>query len=414
LEKHRRARIDWGRRGLGTSLTFAFAVMVVLSGCSSPAKGPKAKSPEPTEATSSTPTRASPKPTPTIPGPLDDLRWTGGPVPVNRLLFDSGRALISVGLDGDRHLIWHHPEIHPVALAATPDGSDIAMVVALSPRTARDPSFALYWLHSGGAIQKVDVVTQFAFIDTPLFLRNPSDPAQEPRLYWVTGNENIDPITGRVNTKVMVYDESGPRQVRVTLRFGEGVLAIFGYPGASTFAFSLFDQSDSPTRLEILKNIDYTEATRASVSEWGSNVFRARTDSPVGVAWTSPTDYVIPVVQRFHRNGYSLRLFRNNCEIYGSHVVYRGHAIDLGSGDVPWPLLGAGTKGVLVLGAKDATSIAQGQRQTAPWRLVNTLTGQISKPGARWSPGPWAWVAPSIPSNPRTSGGCQSLKWTWP
>ena len=347
-------------------------------------------------------------------GPLAASRWPAGSVTPNVLLYDDGRRLWAIKVSGKRKMVWRHPPARVLHIAASPDGNELAISVALLPNNAKRPSSVLYLLDRDGSIKTVDVVRNFKSIDYPVFLRAPTQLKGRVRLYWIRTGEEVDFDTGRLDTQVMVLTSKGPQRVRIPLRFSEAPLGIFGYPGMPTFTLSLFGQGDVPTRLQIIKNVDYTQSTKRSLTLWGSHEFRAATDVFVGVAWLSPTDYIIPVAQRFHRSDYSLRLFRAGCELFGSHVVYRGSRIDWGFAEHPWDILPAGRRRVLVLGAKAMREVARGRARRAPWLAVDVESGAITKTGATWERGAWTWVSPKAYVNPRKPGKCKGLKWTWP
>ena len=130
----------------------------------------------------------------------------------------------------------------------------------------------------------------------------------------------------------MLSQKQGPTKIDIPLRYAEAPIDVYGYPGAGTFTLTLFRKNDVPTRYEILHNQDWTHSTDSSLHHWALNEPRTQTDSPVGVAWVSPQEYVVPVVMEFYPERYSLRLFRTGCEIYGSKVVYAGDEIDIGYG----------------------------------------------------------------------------------
>lgn len=139
-------------------------------------------------------------------------------------------------------------------------------------------------------------------------------------------------------TEVMVLGDKAPTHVDVPLRYEEAPWEIHGYAGSWMFTVTLFRTNDVPTRLEVLQNVDFGQAaTDASLTLWGDLEKPVNTDAFTGVAWLTPTEYVVLVVQEFYPERFSLRLFRFGCEQYGSHVVYRGRGIDPGYSDAPWP-----------------------------------------------------------------------------
>jgi hypothetical protein len=343
-------------------------------------------------------------------------------VPENVLLHDDGRRLFAVPLHGRPQLLWKHPAAGVYEIAAGPGGRELAYSVALPARHMHEPSFVLYLLRRDGTIQTVDVVRHFHSISTPIFLQPPTDLDGPVRLYWVRINEQVSVRTGRMESQVMVLGDEGPMRVEVTLRHEEAPVTIHGYPGSWLFQLGLFRTEDIPTRLEHLLVVDWAHGPdyEAGLTWWGDLERPINTDVFTGVAWITPLEYVVPVAQVFYPHKYSLRLFRFNCEEYGSHVIYRGPDIDWGYAEAPWPLLPGGRDRVLVLLAKDVRRVMAGRARTAPWYAVDVYTGTFTRTDARWGPpgklfGWWTFVQP--PSHlepPLPHVDCSDLTWTWP
>ncbi|MEW6058927.1 MAG: hypothetical protein AB1551_02095, partial [Actinomycetota bacterium] len=219
----------------------------------------------------------------------------------------------------------------------------------------------------------------------------------------------------------MTFGPEGLLPVTVPLRYAEAPFGIYGYPGSWMFSLTLFRTSNAPTRLEILLNVDFGKAAQdASLTLWGVVERPVSTDIFTGVAWVTPYEYVIPVAQDFYPDDYSLRLFRFNCEYFGSHAFYQGTDIDWGYSENPWPILPGGKDTVLVLGASDVKAVAAGKARTAPWLAVNVYTGKIVRTDAMWSPpgrllGWWTFVQPprKLPT-PSEAPDCSDLTWTYP
>jgi len=405
-------------------------VLVVTAACSPATQPPTSTAPLPSTTTTAAPsttlassttttTRTTTTSTTVIQepvGPLAGLSWPGGRVPTGALLHDDGTTLWSITLDGERTVVWEHPQVEPLSLTAGPDGARVAMSVLLPAQSTDDWSSVLYVLEEDGTIRTADAVKGFFTLESPMFIRPPTEPDTPARLYWLRFGETVSFATGRMDTHVMVETDQGPAEVTVSLRHHEAVFAFYAYPGSAVFALSLFRQGDSPTRLEILKNRDYWKsATFASLLLWSDNESRANTDIFDGVAWLSPDLYVIPVAQRFHLDKYSLRLFKEGCEYYGSHVVYQGTRIGRGYADYPWPLLPGGTDQVLVIGAEDEQALLDGQADDVPWTAVDIHTGTLTPTGARYELGTWTWVAPQDDTNPPDRApDCTGWEWTWP
>jgi hypothetical protein len=354
-------------------------------------------------------------------GPLDGLTWPAGSVPENVLLHDDGRRLWTVPLQGQPEVIWRHPAAHVYLIAAGPGGQQLAYSVRLPAQASDEPSWVLYLLDSDGSVRTVDVVEDFGNIASPIFLRPPTELDGPVRLYWIRGSQEVSQETGRLGTQVMVLGDDGPLLVDVPLRYEEAPWEIHGYAGSWMFTLALFRTNNVPTRLEILQNVDFGRAAQdASLTLWADLEKPVNTDIFTGVAWVSPTEYVVPVAQELYPGDFSLRLYRFGCEQYGSHVVYEGRSIDWGLAEAPWPLLPAGPDHVLVLSGQDVRRVTNGTAESAPWRAVNIDTGRIEETDAEWIPpgqldGWWAFVQPGsdVPP-PTTTPNCSDTAWEYP
>lgn len=375
-------------------------------------------SPAPTSAPATLPS-SSPATRPT--GPLAGLSWPAGSIHAGMLLHDDGTRLWSVPLHGSPEALWRHPAAGVYEIAAAPDGSSLAYSVQLPLQSAEDPSYVLYLLDSDGSIETVDVVDDFRSIETPMFLRAPTDPKGPVRLYWIRGSQDVSTETGRLETQVMMLGPGGPEPVAVPLRYDEAPFEIHGYPGAATFALTIFRSNNVPTRLEILHNRDlYRHAQAASLTLWANNEAGPDTDVLTGVAWVSPIEYVVPVGKEGFERGYSLSMYVFDCEWAGSVEVYVGTDIDWGLAGNPWPILPGGRDRVLVLGAEDMANIRARRSTKIPWLAVDLRTGSITPTDAMWSRGPGWWtfvqpdLGPGVPVKSSQFPDCSMWDWTYP
>lgn len=339
------------------------------------------------------------------------------------LLFDDGERLWSVTLDGQRSLIWEHPPVAAIDIAASPDGERVALAVGLMSESADESIHVLYLLETDGSVTTVDVLDGDQVQEHAVFMRPPSDPRSQPELYWTRFELAVSTSTGKIHTQVMRYADGERQEVAVPTRNHEAVVELDAYPGAASFTLSLYRQDNVPTRAEILVNADiFGVAGDASPTLWSDNRPVLNTDALQGVAWLSPAEFVAPMADEHHDEDYQLRLFRDGCDVLGSAVVYEGADIDFGYADYFWPLLPAGDDGVLVLGAGDVQErLDAGGEGSAPWRHVSIPDGEITEPGAMFEPGAWTWVAPASDYDPGDNGelwleegGCDDLEWVWP
>jgi hypothetical protein len=307
---------------------------------------------------------------------------------VGDLLHDDGTHVWAYSLAGTRRLVWTHPHADVGFIAAGPAGQELALSVEFAPASAKATSSMMYLLGADGVVTAVDSVTDYETINSPVFLRPPDAKPGPVTLLWIRLGQHVDKVTERVQAQVMMETADGPAPVPIPLRYSEAPLDLHGYPGADTFTLTLFFTDNVPTGFEVLKNVGYAEVHNPN--PWAYYERRADTESGVGVAWVSPTDYVLPVAQNAHPSAYSLRLFRQGCEMYGSEVVYRGSAIDLGYEEQFWPILPAGRWSVLVM--TKAALRAKGSHLPAYWSVVDLRTGRLSTTHIPWQQGAWEEV----------------------
>lgn len=364
-----------------------------------------------TVAPTATADAARPLPEPT--GPLAGERWSARQIPPGAFLHDDGRRLWRITRSGKRDVVWSHPPANVYAIAAAPGGNRIALAVALDARRPAQPSSVMYLLEKDGSIVTVDVTRRFQSVTSPVFLRPPTQPDAEEHLYWLRIGEDIDEF-GRLASTPFVLTAEGPRPITVPLRYTEAPFDLEGYPGAATFTLTLFRQNDTPTRGEVLLNKDFFAATEAAIDLWGDNEPRLNTDSLVGVAWTSPTEYVIPFWDAHHPKNYELRLFRLHCEYLGSQIIYRGNLIDTGYRGIPWTILPAGNNHVFVLGRNDVTALMQNRHAPVRWTEVTLEDASIKRTPIAWQPGGWTWVVDEHDVDPDVRTNCSGSRWIFP
>jgi len=366
--------------------------------------------PAPAASTTATTPVASPSQAQPAAGPLDGLRWQPDAVHVGDLLHDDGTHLWAYGSSGTRRLIWSHPQASVGFIAAAPGGHELALSVELTPSTGSQTSSLLYLLGADGSVKTVDSVAGYETINAPVFLRPPAATPGTLALLWIRLGQNVDKLTERVQSQVMMVGPKGAEPVAIPLRLSEAPIDLHGYPGAGTFTLTLFFTNNVPTRFEVLKNVGYAYAKNPD--PWAYFERRADTESGAGVAWVTPTDYVVPVAQLAHPEAYSLRLFRQGCEQYGSEVVYHGTAIDLGYQEQFWPILPAGRFAVLVM--TKAALAAKRHHHAAYWSAVDLRTGRLSTTRIQWQQGAWEVVQRPWFVSPTRTPSCAGVHWVWP
>jgi hypothetical protein len=335
-------------------------------------------------------------------GPFGHVsHWRGGRVPVGALLFDDGRRLWTVPLDGPRRLLWTHPRLVPAGLAAGPGGSG----VALAGEALRGVSATgyLYLLEPDGSVRTIDAVGHDGTISGPEFLRAPTQPRGPVRLYWI---RELDPGQFRERRpwdwkQVWLLDGATRRRVTVHLRLDEFPYELHGYAGSPLFSLTTFRRDNSPTREEVLFDNDSRGMAFSSLQSFAHFNPLVNTDLADSVAWTSPRDAVVEVAQVGDPGTYELRLYRLGCQYYGFHLVHTRSGIDVPPSR-PWPLLPGGARSVLVLGKRGHV-----------WTSIDVRTGRATPTRAVFAVGAWAFVQPQadtaalIGGNPR----CGAYSW---
>ncbi len=409
------SRPAWVGRSTAALLTLTLLLGACTDGSTSAetsAPTTASTAPAETSTTVAESTTTSTVTTTTIPappeGPFDGLTWPGGNVPVNALLYDDGFTLSSITLDGTVTELWDHPDVYVREVSPGPGGAAVALAAEPYSDDVTQISAILYLLQPDGTIETVDAVDGFRTLESLVFVRPPTEPDTPARLYWTRFSGEIEGLTGRMLNDVMVATDDGPKQVTVPLRDHEGVFGFYAYPGAATFALSLFRHNDVPTRLEILHNWDFfASSDDASLLLWSDNEPLVNTDLFTGVAWLTPNTYVVPVNDASITDVRQLQLFRVGCEWYGGEVFYEGEEIGVGYAEYPWPLLPGGSDQVLVLTAEAEERLFEDPDATVFWTAVDVATGTLEPTGAQWRPGAWAWVSPADPTDPPRLDYCE-------
>ncbi len=289
------------------------------------------------------------------------------------------------------------------------------MSVSLDPADRNDISSVLYLLHDG-VVDTIDVARGFDDIVEPVFLRSPVAADDPPALYWVRYHQSISASTAQPQTTVARLSGEGTKSVvRVSLRHGEGVSRIDGYPGGRHFTIHVARSEADPSFYEVLSNQDPHD-TSASPTYWSAFASRANTDANLSAVWLSPFDYaVFDTSAAFNR--YIVRSFRAGCEYdpSGVRVVYDGR--DLADNDadfVSWDPVALPPDRVLVVKASDIAPLDVGHEQRRPeptfqWSTLSIATGEVESTQISWREGPWTWVA-GDEAAPDTKLDCTSGK----
>lgn len=345
-------------------------------------------------------------------GPLGATRrWRGGVAPVGALLFDDGRRLWSVPLDGPRTLLWTHPRLVATGLAAGPGGRGVALAGEATPSGTTAPAAFLYLLTPDGAVRTVDTVAAGGTIAAPAFQRAPTDPLGPVHLYWIRELDASKYVPRRPWDWKQVWLLNGSSRVHVDvhLRLNEYPYELHGYAGSPLFSLTTFRRDNSPTREEVLLDGDAQGDAFSALDSLAQLEPLVNTDVADSAAWPNPRDLVVAVGQAAHPAGFALRLYRAGCQYEGSHLVRAARGFDLSPQSRAWPLLAGGPHRVLVVG--DGKGLERGV-----WTAIDIRNGNATATRATWATGAWTFVQPSLDAAAiaQSAPGCGAYAWQYP
>lgn len=326
--------------------------------------------------------RANPNPDvlglPRSVGPLAQAHWPAASIAPDQTVNDSGTSLIVFDKAGAARTIWTHARVTPSDISVSPDGRSIALSVGLGAGSAGGPTGALYLLDSDGSVRTLDVATDGFSIATPIFVTV----HDRPVLRWLRFKSDLRMSDDRLPSEEWQWDGSVRRRVSPPLRYGEGLVLLSAFPGNEVYTVEIGRRVAEPTELEVL-------TTRQDLD--GELVMRANTNSNVGTAWISKSDYVVAVTPPRDDTRVQLIEFRVGCEYRGGHVVYNGS--ELGSTADPWYIVPApGGSAVFVVTAASAGA------PEPRWQAVDLATGAIAPTVIPWNDGAWTASASTAPS----------------
>ena len=346
-------------------------------------------------------------------GPFAGLHWPAGTVRAGMLLYDDGTHLWNVSLDGTRELLWAHPTVAVHGVTAGPDGHQLAMVV--SPIGVHTLDY-LYELTPEGQVRAVTSVRgDTSYIYDPVFVSSPAEPRGTLRLYWVESRDAATP--NGATSRLMTLGANGPVPVEVPLLSTYTLENLFAYPGAPTN--SLLVGRPGVPNSEVFRNNDLQASdVTSSPTLWASWVKSGTTRMSyfnLGVAWLTPTDYVMPLPgpdQSVRGNRLELDGFRVGDEPTPSHTVVTDSAISTYA-DGWAPMIALDGRHILVISSRSAlkgikaASRLHSRSTSVPWLEVDVCTGKITVTRAMWHmDAAWTAVMPALPYSPTQTSLC--------
>lgn len=345
-------------------------------------------------------------------GALAGRSWPAGSLRPGMLLYDNGRRLWSMQLDGSRTLLWKHPAIGLTDIAVAPDGRELAFAVTM--QVGNSSGWGLWDLRPDGSIRLVDSVANDDFIVTPTFMRVPEHPDAPYRLYWLRGSQTIDPRNGRFENTVMSLEPSGRLVVDVPLRYSESPIALSAYPGSPVSSLVLVRRTNIPTRYVDLRSSDYFDgfgsATR--LGEWQEV---ANSDVNNAVTWLTPRWYVAAVGHQDTLPSFQMKRFAVQCEYFGSHRITTGTRIAGSTDEALWQPVALDNRRMLVLLTRHLRIGPPGVNPHGPWFVLDAFSGRVTRTALFWNGiGVWQSVRPSSSVNLDADPHCGRTAWTYP
>lgn len=361
-----------------------YALVVILSACSTSTPAPAASTSPALPVASSGDPSPSGVPLPGDVGPLGGLQWPAPAIAPGTLLHDDMQHLYSVPLSGGQpSVLWSHPKADVYRFAASPYGKELALAVGAKSKSV--DSTIIYLLGADGAVTTVRKTPGSWGVGSLIFVRAPTELKGPVRLYWTEtlGGSTYESGTGTLLMRVMTYDGSVVQRVNVPMMWGQSPLYLDAYPGDSTSTLIAYLAHESSQFLVLRNNDQASAATLASPTTWGSWAPVTITDVGTQVAWLSPSEYVVgygndgdPINPTF-----ALKRFRVGCEWRGSDTFWSGSGLDAGLLDSRrWNMLAPDADHVLMLGSGYPIS------GPTPWLSVDVNTGTVTRTSAMWTP----------------------------
>jgi len=286
------------------------------------------------------------------------VEWPGADLRTGTVLFDNGRRLVAYMLDGTSRLIWNHLRVTSPVIAAAPNAHELTYIVG------RDRQQLLHLQPDG----RVRVVGSASMWEPPVFLRPPSRPSAQTRIYYTTQSES----TG--NGALMMQTTRGTEKVPVNLRGGESPLMVTGYPGSARAALTLLRKAQPPV-VEFVLDQDLPGAS----STWARFLSMGGSDGLYTPAWLTPNRVLVGTDRG--ETAVMLTLWSacgDPAERVGSYTPVRS-----GADGAPKP-------DVLALDGGHALVMSAAHPHV--WSLFTVRTGQLSASAIPFRPGGWTVV----------------------
>ncbi len=334
---------------MGKRLLFGVTACALLSACGHQGAGSASIPTTSTAASNSTPN-------------LLGSHWPATAVAPGTLLYDDGTRLWGYRLDGRRRLLWLHPKLRVVTVAASPIGHELGYVAGSGNRQA------VYDLRPDGRI-----TTLYAgqLYQQPVFLRPPGNRAAQPRWFFTTSDSGARRLW-------MQTSPDTSAAVAVQLHGGETPDVATGYPGSANSELTVLRQVGPPT-FEMLYDQDM--GLRGDVLHWSRFLSIGQSDGDFPPAWLTPRSVL--VASAAAAAAYATVRLWSLCPAPTSRTVTRYRIVhDPGDGAI----LGA------LLALDDGRALVVTASHPDVWSVLSVASGSITPTPLPLGRGPGSWT----------------------
>jgi hypothetical protein len=344
-------------RPMGGRLLIVVTACALLSACGHRGAG-----------SASTPTKntATSKSRPNLLG----SHWPVTSIAPGTLLYDDGTRLWGYRLDGRRRLLWLHPKVREVTIAASPLGRELGYVAGSGTQQV------VYDLRPDGRI-----TTLYAgqLYQQPVFLRPPGNRAAQPRWFFTTSDSGDRRLW-------MQTSRDTSAEVAVQLHGGETPDVATGYPGSANSELTVVRQVQPPT-FEMLYDQDM--GFGGDALHWSRFLSIGQSDGDFPPAWLTPRSVLVASAGVYATYA-TVRLW-SLCPAPTSRAVTRYRIVhDQGDGAILGAFLALDDGRVLVVTAS----------HPKVWSVLSVASGSITPTPLPLGRGPGSWTV--VRSAPRS------------